>query len=186
MRRAPWSRSRRRRPGLRSRLGERFGRRSPAPPEFAGDEGWTRTKRGTVKLTRGRERALRREAVEECEAFLLGRYAELLESRSTAVPAWAWTNVLAHGDPDDLHRAAEDCPASTTTSRGWRAARAYLASELLETAGRNGSLADVQRQVLAPLELQLAARRDVRSWTPRQWVTTVRSSVDAYRHSQRS
>ena len=122
----------------------------------------------------------------DSEAFLLGRYAERLESRAMAVPSWAWTNALAHGSLADLRRVAEGGGASRASERRWREARAYLASELLETAGRRGSLAEVQREVLAPLELRLAARHDVRSWTPGRWVVAVRSSLDAYRHSQRS
>jgi hypothetical protein len=124
--------------------------------------------------------------VEDSEAFLLGRYAERLESRASPVPSWAWTNVLAHGSLDDLRRAAEGGGARRAGERRWWEGRAYLASELLETAGRRGSLAEIQREVLVPLELWLAARRDVRSWTPGRWVVTVRSSLDAYRHSQRS
>lgn len=182
---ARWIRFGRRRSGNWLWSGVRRARRSPPPTEFAGLEPWTRTKRGNVKLTRRRQRALSREVVDDCEAFLLGRSVERFESRSMGVPMWAWTNVLAHGSPEDLSRAAEDGSGGPATGREWRAARAYLATEILMTAARGGSLVDLQQKVVAPLELQFAAGRDGRSWTPQRWVATVHSSLNAYRHSER-
>ena len=38
----------------------------------------------------------------ECEAFLAGRYPEYLTYRGRPVPAWAWTNPLAHASEDQL------------------------------------------------------------------------------------
>ncbi len=132
---------------------------------------------GAIKLARCRERALTEEMVQDCEAFLLGRYVEQLEARCMEVPAWAWTNVLAHGTSDDLRSTADDCQADPESTREWRAARAYVAAELLDTTSRGRSLADTQRLLLVPLELRLAARSDVEQWTPQRWVATVRSSI---------
>lgn len=126
---------------------------------------------------------MRREMVDDCEAFLLGSYEKHLESQSLPVPVWAWLNVLAHGSADEIRAAADE---SRVTTGGWRAARAYLAAELLVAETRGQSLASLQRDVLVPLELQLAARPDVRSWAPPQWVAAVRSSIDTYGHSTRS
>jgi len=136
-----------------------------------------RTRGGSIRMTRRHERELSHEVVEDCGAFLLGRYAEELESRSLAVPVWAWTNVLAHGTPRDLRRTADDTRFGPVSTREWRAARAYVAAELLESTARDQSLAETQRQLLIPLELQLATRGDVELWTPQRWVATVRSSI---------
>lgn len=136
-----------------------------------------RTRGGGIKLARRHERELSHEVVEDCAAFLLGRYVEELESRSMAVPVWAWTNVLAHGMPDDLRRTADDSRVGPGSTREWRAARAYVAAELLEATARDQSLAETQRQLLIPLELRLAARSDVERWTPQRWVATVRASM---------
>ena len=141
-------------------------------------EAAARRRRGRgISLARRHERGLSREMVGECEAFLLGRYVEHLESRSLAVPVWAWTNVLAHGTSDDLRRTADDSRVGPVDTREWRAARAYVAAELLEATARGQSLAETQRQLIVPLELRLAARSDVGRWTPQRWVTTVRSSI---------
>ena len=70
-----------------------------------------------ISLARRHERGLSREMVGECEAFLLGRYVEHLESRSLAVPVWAWTNVLAHGTSDDLRRTADDSRVGPVDTR---------------------------------------------------------------------
>ncbi|MGC8470828.1 MAG: hypothetical protein ACP5PM_00820 [Acidimicrobiales bacterium] len=156
----------------------RDSRQSSGPP--ARDDPFPaarRTRAGGIKLARRHERALSREVVEDCGAFLLGRYAEELESRSLAVPVWAWTNVLAHGTPTDLRRTADDSRVGPGSTREWRAARAYVAAELLEATARDQSLAETQRQHLVPLELQLATRSDVERWTPQRWVAAVRSSI---------
>jgi hypothetical protein len=115
--------------------------------------------------------------VEECEAFLRGRYVEHLESRALAVPVWAWTNLLAHGTSDDLRQAAAGSQVGPVSTRDWRAARAYVAAELLEATVRGQPLGATQRELLVPLELRLAARSDVERWAPQRWVMTVRSSI---------
>ena len=124
------------------------------------------------------------ELVSESEAFLLGRYVELLEERGEPVPVWAWTNVLAHGSRDDVDRAAAGAHG-WSSSRRWRIARALVAGEVLETVGRGAPLSDLQREVLAPLELELVRRRGVWTWTPERWLATVRSALRSYRHSNR-
>jgi hypothetical protein len=58
-------------------------------------------------------------------------------------------------------------------SRGWRAARSYLAFEVLDLTDLEFTLTDLQASVLIPLELEMAARADVAGWTPRQWVDLV-------------
>ena len=150
-------------------------------------EGWDQGRRRIPPLGwRHAARGLGQELVEDSEAFLLGQYAARVEQRSPDVPAWARTNLLAHGSEDDLRRAAVDARRGPAESRGWRAARAFLAAEILRTIGPEGSLVELQRQVLAPLELELAGRPDVGWWSPQRWVVAVRSRLAAYRHSHRS
>lgn len=93
---------------------------------------------------------------------------------------WAWTNLLAHGTEEQLRLRA--------TSRGgshWQRAQAYLATEILGSVDCCSSLAELQHEVLAPLELELAARGEVSSWDPQRWVAAVRSALPAHRHSAR-
>ena len=124
--------------------------------------------------------------VSECEAFLLGTYAEFLEARSQSVPAWAWTNVLAHGRREDVERIAGGVRAGWSSTRRWRVARACVAGELLDTVGRGASLGDIQREVLVPLELELAGRRGDWACTPERWLDMARSALHGYRPSNRT
>jgi hypothetical protein len=58
-------------------------------------------------------------------------------------------------------------------ARSWRIARSYLAYELLELTDDDETLAELQADVLVPLELEMAARAEVAEWSPRQWVDAV-------------
>lgn len=115
----------------------------------------------------------------DAEAFLSGRLAERLAGGAAAsVPAWAWTNLLAHGTRADLRAAASRVPAGPVHGEErWRQARAYLAAEVLGQAGAYGSLARLQRDVLVPLELELATRAEVVAWWPAQWVAAVQRAL---------
>jgi hypothetical protein len=124
------------------------------------------------------------ELVAECEAFLLGHYAERLDNESSVVPVWAWTNLLAHGTEEEVRQVAAGGSLGPVHTRGWRSARAYLATELLTAVDRGSSLEDLQRNVLSPLELRLSARRGA-SWDAQRWVETVRSALRDYEHSHR-
>jgi hypothetical protein len=44
--------------------------------------------------------------VADSEAFLSGDYASHLRRQGELVPGWAWLNVIAHGDLEDLRRAS--------------------------------------------------------------------------------
>lgn len=115
-----------------------------------------------------------RELVRECEAFLTGRYVEHVLDRGDHVPTWAWTNLLAHAEADQLR-----CPAKSFSVNWvellepWLQARAYLAGEILDAANREGSLSRVQRRMLVPLELRLAADPATRMLTSSHWVAMV-------------
>ena len=123
------------------------------------------------------------ELIGDCEAFLAGHVAERIEGRAASVPAWAWTNLLAHGSEHDLRsERAVVRPRQVTSDDEWRAARSYLAVEVLNLAAEFGSLADLQRRVLVPLEQRLASRPEVAGWRPRsgpkaskrRWTSTAR------------
>lgn len=120
----------------------------------------------------------------ESEAFLQGRFAELVEAQGEPVPVWAWTNLLAHGRAVDLRQASDVGRLGRAPSRRWRAAQGYLAVEVLEAAERLGSLAEVQASVLVPLELSLASRAEVAHWGCNRWVRAVRSALGEQRHAR--
>jgi hypothetical protein len=93
--------------------------------------------------------AVGRALVEECEAFLEGRYAELCEQRDGTVPQWAWLNLPAHGAPEALRAAA----AAPPHAERWRRARAFVAGEVIAVVDRGrADLATLQQQVLVPFE----------------------------------
>lgn len=89
----------------------------------------------------------------ECEAFLAGRYHELLTgNRGQALPGWAWINPLAHADYAELERLANLSPGPDDPL----AFLSYLADEvLLRTSGDDVALRRIQHDGLVPLELEL-------------------------------
>ena len=128
-------------------------------------------------MWRHEQRPLGDELVADCEAFLLGHFADRLEAQAIAVPVWAWTNLLAHATKHELRAEIFATGVARRRTNEWHAARAHLAGEVLEAADRLGTLLTVQSSALMPLELALAARADVESWSCRQWVDTVRASL---------
>lgn len=128
-------------------------------------------------MWRREQRSLGAELVADCEAFVLGRYADRLEGLSIAVPVWAWTNLLAHAGDQELRAELFAASANERPMSEWHAARAYLVAEVLDAAAREGTLAELQWSALVPLELALATRPDVGSWTCRQWVDAVRAAL---------
>lgn len=126
------------------------------------------------------------ELLTECEAFLTGRLAELVLDRDGYAPVWMWTNLLAHGSEADIRgEHAADRRMSGAVEDGWLAARSYLAGQVLELSSRFGSLAEVQRTGLVPLELDLAARTTVEWWSEGQWVAAVNGALSAQRRAHR-
>jgi hypothetical protein len=115
--------------------------------------------------------------VRECEAFLKGTLAEHLDELGIVVPVWAWTNLLAHGGPEQV----TDCVCSQNhprrSDRDWSVARALLAFEIFDLMEAGYPLEELQQDVLIPLELELASRPEVSRWTPRQWLDTVDEAI---------
>lgn len=136
-------------------------------------------------LPGSQERLAAAELVADCQAFLLGEYADWLDAQALEVPVWAWTNVLAHGTEDEVRRIAGSGHRGPVRTRAWWAARAYLATEVLAAVDRGAVLAELQRHVLAPLELRLSSTPMPVLWGPRHWVATVRSALEDYQHSHR-
>jgi hypothetical protein len=100
--------------------------------------------------------------ISETEAFMGGELAGRLRRQHANVPGWARLNFLAHGDLQGLRvtRRLALARRSTTiaelTEESWGSAQLVLARELFELVGNDPHLlADVQRRVLVPLELQL-------------------------------
>ena len=85
----------------------------------------------------------------ECEAFLHGRYRSYLEAEGLPVPAWAWLNILAHGNRDDVENIGQlesnsGSPDSVVTG---------IAAHLLQLVDEHGlTLEELQRRTLMPLE----------------------------------
>jgi hypothetical protein len=115
---------------------------------------------------------------DECEAFLAGRYLELLERNEALVPQWAWMNRLAHGTTADLEAiATHDATPRDRLSQAWADARSYLAAEVLDAYGRAGTLLTLQRRALVPLELQLASPTSPPVRRPADWVGMVMAAI---------
>ena len=114
---------------------------------------------------------------DECSAVLEGRYADALAGAGMPVPVWAWVNLLAHGTEDELREAA----GTLGTSEHWVQARAFLAGEVIDAAGVPGaSLRSLQREVLVPLELELAAEQRPGSRTSGALVERVTDALGAW------
>jgi hypothetical protein len=110
---------------------------------------------------------------QEAEAFLNGTLAEYWEDRGILVPVWAWINLLAHGSGAQIAHSISRPGRVRRPGRSWAIARAYLAYEVLDLVDPEFTLSDMQATVLVPLELEMAARPEIRRWSPRQWVDTV-------------
>jgi hypothetical protein len=128
-----------------------------------------------------------RSSADDCEAFLAGRLAEYRMGQQQCVSVSDWTNLLAHGTEDDLRGEIADVNGRrprTWKAGGnaeWQQARRYLAATLLHRVAGEEALQRLQRLVLTPLELELAA--GAMDWSPCQWVTEVDTAVD--RHLRR-
>lgn len=126
------------------------------------------------------------ELVADSEAFLMGRLVEVFELRRVYVPTWFWMNMLAHGTDAELQAAQTADNGRQPVHDGiWRQARSYLAGEVLAVSASRGPLARVQQRVLVPLELELAAHREVERWSASEWVGAVEAALGAYRRIDR-
>ncbi len=124
------------------------------------------------------------DTAEDCEAFLAGRLAEYRMAHHQYVSVSDWTNLLAHGAESDLRGEVADANGKrrrswdAAGSGEWREARRYLAAAVLGRVDSEEALRMLQRLVLVPLELGLAA--DSRWWGPLEWVTEVEVALVRY------
>jgi hypothetical protein len=130
-----------------------------------------------------RSRPWERELVTECEEFLLGRYAQYLRDENRPVPPWAWLNVLAHGNEQDIIALASSEPAQHRYAESvWQQALAFLAQELMVAVTSPGnSLVGLQVSTLVPLELELAGRRGDKHAEPVELVSSVLKDLARHR-----
>jgi hypothetical protein len=92
----------------------------------------------------------------ECELYLTGRYGGHLEDRALPRPVWVWLNPLAHGTAAEL--AAVTAEPGDHTGGSWASAQQFLAGEVLAVVEHDPErLRTLQRDVLVPFELELAA-----------------------------
>lgn len=91
--------------------------------------------------------------VDECSAYVTGRFQNYLEWNRQPVPGWAWVNSLAHGDLLMVRRLAE----ATDRSGGPQAAVREIARQVLRIVDEgHETLEDLQHRVLVRLESALA------------------------------
>ncbi len=123
----------------------------------------------------------------DCEAFVVGHLAEYRIDRNQCVSVWEWTNLLAHGSEHELREDLADAGRDQFSSGPfagdveWCSARSLLAGEVLHLAAIGGSLESLQRSVIVPLELELAANPETSRWQPRQWAASVEAALDRHR-----
>jgi hypothetical protein len=100
---------------------------------------------------------LARHLVRETEAFLSGCYVEQAARDSTAIPAWALLNTVAHGDLARIKAAARSGlgPLRFALPLGWSKAARELAREVAALVGDDEELLEsIQLAVLIPFELE--------------------------------
>jgi hypothetical protein len=122
---------------------------------------------------RDRDQPFARELVEECEAFLDGRMAERCVALGAPVPAWAWTNLLAHGTVQELAHPPIHGRGPKSPLWAWSQGRALLAAEVLDRVAGDDDLRQLQHDVLVPLELDLMARPSIGTLRPKGWVSVL-------------
>jgi len=125
------------------------------------------------------------ELVAACEAFLTGRYPEYLTDHGYPIPAWGWTNPLAHASEDQLRSMISTRGHEMGSAGIWSHACCYVAGELLDIAEQRGPLTELQASALVPLELELISRRALARLSPGTWVTTVIAVLPDQRRTRR-
>ena len=120
----------------------------------------------------------------EFDAYLTGAYVRWLVCNRQPVPGWAWINVVAHGELDDLRdlaSALNDRSLAAVKLDMWQQVAAFLAKDVLTAAGDDDLLRDLQQRVLVPLELRLADEW----WTPLRPIDLARTVLAALQDSRR-
>ncbi len=152
---------------------------------------WTAARRAVQRWHRGLQAWWRgrradhqaHDLAAECGDYLQGRLADRQARRGESVSPWAWTNLLAHGTSADLARERDARRYALGGDAGFVRARAVLAGRVLEMVAAGDRLDQLQRELLQPLESELARRSDVELWGPEQWLASVLRVLDE--HSRR-
>ena len=115
----------------------------------------------------------------DTEAFLSGRLLERAHQLGEPweIPGWYWLNAVAHGTPERLAQlATEDGGDERPGVRlSYPAARRMLARDVLLAGGGSvAHLEQIQRQLLVPLELDIAGEGRV---TPRSLLSRGRAAL---------
>jgi len=113
---------------------------------------------------------------EECEAFLTGRYAGLALACGRSVPLWAWINLLAHAQPDDLRGLAGDAPLPGTRAdegRWWVVVRRLAGAVLDEAQRTHVPIAIIQAVPLSAVESWLVDDGPMPQISPDQLIAVV-------------
>jgi len=136
-------------------------------------------------------RAVEKEFVRACEAYLGGRYAAYLDDRGSPTPEWAWANILAHGSPDHLAALAAGARPHrylSESTRTWEEAVSFLADEVLRAASAHpGGLPAIQREVLWPLENTLCRWSPYsQAMSPGHLVRAVTAALEGSQHGPTS
>jgi hypothetical protein len=120
----------------------------------------------------------------EAEAFLRGTYAEHLISHGRRVPSWAWLNRVAHGTEADLAvlvGGEHPWDGSTIGHTGWHRMVSFLAADLLALArATDQTVSALQREVLVPLELELAREDNHRRLGAAQLVSVALAALHGH------
>ncbi len=128
---------------------------------------WRNSKDGVGRFSSGLS--------EECQTFLDGTYLLYLAANDKPVPGWVWINRLAHAEPYDIEALADGTDSSMKALPGraqWHGAVSFLATELLGVASAaHATVEQIQREVLVPLELQLAGENR-RRWLGPDYVVS--------------
>jgi hypothetical protein len=97
-----------------------------------------------------------RELGDECEAFLRGKYLPWLLAEGLPVPGWAWLNRAAHASYEEIGRHVHELGVPEQPCCYPHAA--LLIEGILVIDVQPSHLAEVQRTVVVPLELEMIAQ----------------------------
>jgi hypothetical protein len=97
------------------------------------------------------------EVLDGCERFLGGHLLEEFSGNEESAPDWVWISVLAHASEEDLATCGSRGVLPRPTTRCvWDRTLSFLSEMLVDHARRTGaSVAEVQREIVVPIELGL-------------------------------
>ena len=116
----------------------------------------------------------------DADAFLAGRLLERAHDigEPWEIPGWYWLNAVAHGTPERLGEIAAEpraAPDSPDVRMTYPMVRRLLAHDvLLAGGGSRTQLEQIQRELLVPLELDIAGEGRI---TPRALLWRARATL---------